>query len=271
MPFLTLQILFAPATNAKGKPGIAVRTDAAGTVILPVAFLIGIRFGIEGLAYAWLGGMILLTAVTGLFSKCSLAVASVRLSCPVRPGLLPSAALGALVLAHDSALPPLPPHPRVCRGHSAGRLTDRHSIRDRGPRLRLAWRHDPADRGDGGVFEVQPCRGPLPTGPRRAAVPARLGGDGGAGAGHRFGAASHASPAAAGDPDRCWHGHLWGTSFRLRPVADDGAGRNDPQPEPGAGHHRDLAFHQSRIGHIASCCRFAASRSEENTSELQSL
>src|SRR3546814_5660096 len=60
LPFLTLQILFAPATNATGKPGIAVRTGAAGAVILPVAFLIGIRFGIEGLAYAWLGGMILL-------------------------------------------------------------------------------------------------------------------------------------------------------------------------------------------------------------------
>src|SRR3546814_19049170 len=101
MPFLTLQILFAPATNATGMPGIAVRTGAAGAVILPVAFLIGIRFVIERLAYAWLGGMILLTAVTVVFSKSSLAVDLVRLARPVRPGLPAWAARAALRLAPE--------------------------------------------------------------------------------------------------------------------------------------------------------------------------
>ena len=35
MPLMTLQILFAPATNALGRPGMAVRTGLVGAVLLP--------------------------------------------------------------------------------------------------------------------------------------------------------------------------------------------------------------------------------------------
>ncbi|HEV2748028.1 MAG TPA: lipopolysaccharide biosynthesis protein [Allosphingosinicella sp.] len=113
MPFLTLQILFAPATNATGRPGIAVRVGVAGALILPVAFLIGIRFGIAGLAYGLVAGMVLLTAVTVALSARAIAVGLPDLARAVRPGLLASAAMAALVLAVDALLPPLPPQPRL--------------------------------------------------------------------------------------------------------------------------------------------------------------
>ena len=35
LPFMTLQILFAPAANARGHPGVSLRTNAIGAVILP--------------------------------------------------------------------------------------------------------------------------------------------------------------------------------------------------------------------------------------------
>ena len=48
MPLMTLQILFAPATNALGRPGMAVRTGLVGALLLPAAFLIGIQWGVAG-------------------------------------------------------------------------------------------------------------------------------------------------------------------------------------------------------------------------------
>ena len=64
MPLMTLQILFAPASNALGRPGMAVRTGLVGALLLPCAFLAGIQWGAEGLAWAWLGGMAVLLAAT---------------------------------------------------------------------------------------------------------------------------------------------------------------------------------------------------------------
>src|SRR6218665_3260996 len=57
MPLMTLQILFAPATNALGRPGLAVKTGLFGAALMCTAFAIGINWGAEGLAWAWLGGM----------------------------------------------------------------------------------------------------------------------------------------------------------------------------------------------------------------------
>ncbi|MET0375960.1 MAG: lipopolysaccharide biosynthesis protein, partial [Rhizorhabdus sp.] len=54
MPFVTLQILFAPAATAMGRPRIQVYAAAAGAIVMPVAFLIGVRWGPIGLAWAWL-------------------------------------------------------------------------------------------------------------------------------------------------------------------------------------------------------------------------
>ena len=68
MPFFALQIIFSPATNALGKPGIYVRTSIAGAIIMPVAFLIGIQRGIHGLAEAWLIAAPLLLFFTAFIS-----------------------------------------------------------------------------------------------------------------------------------------------------------------------------------------------------------
>jgi O-antigen/teichoic acid export membrane protein len=120
MPFLTLQILFAPATNALGRPGIALGTGVAGAAILPTAFLIGIGHGLAGLAYAWLGGMALLTLATVALSAPAIALNLGELLRALRPGFLASAAMAAGVLALDSALPAMPPQPRLAILVAAG-------------------------------------------------------------------------------------------------------------------------------------------------------
>ena len=50
MPFATLHILFAPATNALGRPGINARIAGVGAVVMPLAFLVGVRGGATGWA-----------------------------------------------------------------------------------------------------------------------------------------------------------------------------------------------------------------------------
>ncbi|MEW4448799.1 lipopolysaccharide biosynthesis protein [Qipengyuania sp. JC766] len=53
MPFFALQIVCSPATNATGKPRIYLLSSAAGAVIFPACFVIGMAYGPQGLAHAW--------------------------------------------------------------------------------------------------------------------------------------------------------------------------------------------------------------------------
>ncbi|HEX8644842.1 MAG TPA: lipopolysaccharide biosynthesis protein [Allosphingosinicella sp.] len=113
MPFLTLQILFAPATNAMGRPGLALRTGIAGALILPAAFVVGLSWGIAGLTFAWLGGMMLLTAVTVAMSLPAIGVTRAELAEAAAPGVAASVAMAALVAGLDALLPPLGPAARL--------------------------------------------------------------------------------------------------------------------------------------------------------------
>lgn len=113
MPLMTLQILFAPASNALGRPGMAVRTGLVGALLLPVAFAFGIRWGAEGLAWAWLGGMAILLAATIEMSRPVIGVTHRALFLAVAPGLAASLAMAGLVEAVDSILPEMGAGPRL--------------------------------------------------------------------------------------------------------------------------------------------------------------
>jgi O-antigen/teichoic acid export membrane protein len=113
MPFMTLQILFAPATNALGRPGLALRVSMAGAAIMPLSFLIAVPFGGIGLARAWLVGFPLLLAVTAWLSLPAIGVGVRALARAVAPPLAAGAAMAAAVSALDHFLPPLPPAPRL--------------------------------------------------------------------------------------------------------------------------------------------------------------
>jgi len=113
MPFMTLQILFAPATNAIGRPGIALRINIAGALIMATGFLIGVSYGVIGLAKTWLIGMPVLTAVTMLMSMPTIGVSFSQVARAVAPGLSASLAMAIIVIAVDSLLPPLAPFARL--------------------------------------------------------------------------------------------------------------------------------------------------------------
>jgi hypothetical protein len=113
MPLMTLQILFAPASNALGRPGMAVRTGLVGAILLPCAFAAGIGWGAEGLAWAWLGGMAALLAATVEMSLPLIGITRRALFLAVTPGLGASLAMAGLVEAVDSILPAIGAGPRL--------------------------------------------------------------------------------------------------------------------------------------------------------------
>lgn len=113
MPFMTLQILFGPATNALGHPGIAVRVNICGAVIMATGFLVGAQYGIAGLVWAWLVAMPLLTAATMAMSMPTIGVSLTALARAVAPGLSASLAMALIVVAVDGLLPPLSPLVRL--------------------------------------------------------------------------------------------------------------------------------------------------------------
>jgi O-antigen/teichoic acid export membrane protein len=64
MPFMALQIMCSPATNAMSRPRVYVHSSIAGALIMPIAFIIGIQWGAVGLVHAWQIGAPLLLFVT---------------------------------------------------------------------------------------------------------------------------------------------------------------------------------------------------------------
>jgi O-antigen/teichoic acid export membrane protein len=64
MPFMALQIMCSPATNAMSRPRVYVHSSIAGALIMPIAFIIGIQWGATGLVHAWQIGAPLLLFVT---------------------------------------------------------------------------------------------------------------------------------------------------------------------------------------------------------------
>src|SRR3546814_9955320 len=65
---MTVQILFAPVTNALGKPSISMFSAMSGAILFPASFLIGAQWGLVGMAWAWLVSAPLLLIVTARLS-----------------------------------------------------------------------------------------------------------------------------------------------------------------------------------------------------------
>ncbi|MEP2735976.1 MAG: lipopolysaccharide biosynthesis protein [Erythrobacter sp.] len=105
MPLMTLQILFAPANNALGKPHISARVTMVGALIMSLSFLIGVQYGVMGLAYAWVGGFPFLTAFTFWVSKGHLGLSIKGLLSALWPGLSAAILMAGLVYGAGLLLP----------------------------------------------------------------------------------------------------------------------------------------------------------------------
>ncbi len=120
MPLMTLQILFAPASDARGRPGISARNGATGALFLPIAFLIGVHWGIMGLVAAWYVAYPLYLALSAHRTLPAIGVPYARLGRAIAPPVVAALAMGLIVTLIDRALPPLAPLPRLALLVSVG-------------------------------------------------------------------------------------------------------------------------------------------------------
>lgn len=112
MPFMTVQVMFPPLCNALGRPGLSTVIAGVGAVTMPIAFLIGSRFGAMGLAWAWLLAYPLVTLATAGIATRPVGLSGGDLLRAVAPGILCSAAM-ALILLVCRPLLPTDMHPAV--------------------------------------------------------------------------------------------------------------------------------------------------------------
>ena len=105
MPLMTLQILFAPANNALGRPEISARVTMFGAIVMPIAFLIGVQYGVMGLVWGWVFAFPLLTIFTFLQSHGHIGISAGGLARAVWPGLSASVVMAVAVYAVAQALP----------------------------------------------------------------------------------------------------------------------------------------------------------------------
>lgn len=119
MPAMALQIVCSPATNALARPRIYLRTSLFGAVAMPLCFLIGVRFGPQGLVHSWqiaapallavtlaltlpaIGARLrdLVTALAPVAASCGLMAIAVLAARAMTGALSPPAQLAALVAA----------------------------------------------------------------------------------------------------------------------------------------------------------------------------
>lgn len=108
MPFWTLFTLLRPVTDALGRPGIASGNAIAGALLMPVIFVIGARWGIIGIAWAWLIAYPLLLVFAAVRSLPVIGIRSIELLRAVAPPIFAAAVMAAAVMLVDRLLPALP-------------------------------------------------------------------------------------------------------------------------------------------------------------------
>ncbi|MGY4395706.1 O-antigen/teichoic acid export membrane protein [Sphingomonas sp. UYAg733] len=113
MPFMTLQVLLSPACDALGKPGIGVRNGAVGAVLLSIAFMIGVRWGAAGLAWAWIAAYPIYLAISMWRTLPVIGTSVSALAAAIAPALFAAIGMALVVPLVDAALPPMAPLPRL--------------------------------------------------------------------------------------------------------------------------------------------------------------
>lgn len=138
MPFMTLQVLYAPACNARGRPGIAVRNGALGALLLGTAFLIGVRGGPVGLGWSWIVAYPIYLIASTWRSLPVIGASMQDLARAIAPSAIAAIAMAIIVTLVDGMLPPFAPLVRLALLVTVGAATyagwlalfARHAVRE---------------------------------------------------------------------------------------------------------------------------------------------
>jgi len=123
MPFMTMQVLFAPACDARGKPSIGMKNGAFGAAVLAIGFMVGVRWGATGIATAWIVAYPIYLAVSAWRSLPVIGARLRDVTDAIAPPLFAAVAMALVVTIVDRTIPPLAPLPRLALLGSIGAAT----------------------------------------------------------------------------------------------------------------------------------------------------
>ncbi len=113
MPPYTLYVLFAPATDAIGRPGIGTRNGFTAALLAPPLLLLASRGGVTALAATWLLVFPALLVIGARRSLPLIGVSGRALAATVLPPAAAAVAMAAVVVLVDARLPALPAPTRL--------------------------------------------------------------------------------------------------------------------------------------------------------------
>jgi hypothetical protein len=120
---MTLNVMYGPACDARGKPGVGVRNGAAGSVILAAGFLVGVRWGPSGMALAWLAAYPLYLAASSWWSLPVIGASARAVAAAILPVAIAAIAMALAVRAADAALPAMASPARLAALVAIGGIT----------------------------------------------------------------------------------------------------------------------------------------------------
>lgn len=113
MPLMTLQVLYAPATDACGRPGIGAQNAMVGAILLPICFLIGVHWGLYGLIAGWFVAYPIFLTIT---TRRTLPILQIKVGAMIGsflPALILSILMGGVVAGADLLSPLTSPFARL--------------------------------------------------------------------------------------------------------------------------------------------------------------
>ncbi|MES2336642.1 MAG: lipopolysaccharide biosynthesis protein [Pseudomonadota bacterium] len=113
MPFMTVQTLLAPASDACGHPEISARNSATGAIILAAAFLIGVQWGVRGLGIAWIAAYPLYLAICVRRTLPVIGARAIDLLRATATPVIAAVAMALTLVIVDRTLPRLDPLPHL--------------------------------------------------------------------------------------------------------------------------------------------------------------
>ena len=123
MPFMTLQVLFSPACDARGRPSVSVKNGAFGAAVLAASVVVGVNWGPSGIAAAWIVAYPVYLAVSAWRSLPVIGASVRQVADAIAPPLLAAIAMALIVKLVDGALPVLAPQLRLAILASVGAAT----------------------------------------------------------------------------------------------------------------------------------------------------
>jgi O-antigen/teichoic acid export membrane protein len=108
MPLMTLQVLFSPASDAVGHPGISARNGATGAALLPLAFLVGVHWGLPGLIAAWFVAYPVYVLISARRTLPVIGLSPRTLLDAIGPPTLAATGMALIVSLLGNHLPPMP-------------------------------------------------------------------------------------------------------------------------------------------------------------------